>query len=608
MPRTRKTLFKQNLNRVPVLIEDSSQESVYFSIKQLNSYFTGGRNAFLITGTGLLEPNTNIQIEVLDVNGNSVYIEAIRNFSEAGSRVVVVEVYENTPRGPATLTVLGTARRLANGQPIPEIWQDRVNLRWQKKLIIEPKARNNTPIRIKKQPEIITSELLLTGSLLSQSVINSNVTNFNIKPKNVLSKQRGYIITTGTGETITFKSVHLTPVITGSVGLEKRKYTGTIPATTETFEKIEVYTASLNLPLTHLNASTTFTDVNITSSNGGDILNILTLKNGQYEIIENIYTSSATSYVKTTNFFTGSVRYSYVSESNSLITSSILSFAKLRLINLDAISGEVFRIKTSNKQAGSQTDFAFVADTQTTVGELLVTASTDQNIREKSVGIFDTRATLTGSWYAHKITGSSAIPDLSYGNDTVNVATQISLSLDDSNILDAAYAITSESNYFIGTRNEIDVFPTSEYTLTFDSYVYTTSGSYSYASSAYTLDVYISGSAIATNNLFGQKIGSITTDQKVGYFPNKKFNFTVPRSGNAGLRFVFNNGFWQIANISLKVAEEYAFSPDEVVLTIPNTTQTTSSLIFKTDLFDINNNALDLDIQSSPTFFSGSRL
>ena len=44
-----------------------------------------------------------------------------------------------------------------------------------------------------------------------------------------------------------------------------------------------------------------------------------------------------------------------------------------------------------------------------------------------------------------------------------------------------------------------------------------------------------------------------------------------------------------------------------VLVKSPNTTQTTASLVFKTDLFDINNNALDLNIQSIPTFFSGSR-
>jgi hypothetical protein len=60
--------------------------------------------------------------------------------------------------------------------------------------------------------------------------------------------------------------------------------------------------------------------------------------------------------------------------------------------------------------------------------------------------------------------------------------------------------------------------------------------------------------------------------------------------------------------VSLKVAEEYAFSPDEVTITVPNDSANSSSLIFKTDLFDLNNNALDLQIVSNPIFFSGSNI
>jgi hypothetical protein len=604
MPRTRKALGKQFLNQVPVLIQDSSQESVYFNIKKLDSYFTGGKNAFLITGTGLLEPNTTIQLEILDVNGNSVYVEAIRNFSEAGSRVVVVEIYENTPRGPATLTILGTARLLGNGQPIPSEWQGRINLRWQKKLIIEPKARNNTPIRLKRQPEIITSELLLTGSLLSQSNINVGLGLATLIPKNVLNKQRGYIVTLNSGDA--FKSFHLTPKITGSVTLQERVYRGTIPATTESIQIVVSHTASIDLPLSHLNASRSFTDSNITSSTDSSILNITPLRNGQYEINDTLYTASATTYVRNARSITGSVNYFYVSESSALITSSILSFAKLRIINLDTVSGEIFRVKASSKQAGAQTDFGFVADTPTTVGELLITSSADQDDREQPIGVFNTQAILTASWYAHNVTGSG-IPDTSYGDDTLNASTHISLSRDDSHMLDAAYAVTTTSSYFIGTREEFAVFPTSEYTLKFDSYVYTTSGAFAFTASAYNMDVYITGSSIAGNNPFGQKIGSVTTAGNVGYFPNKTFNFTVSRSGSAGLRFVVNNGFWQFANVSLKVAEEYAFNPDEVTITIPNNAENTSSLVFKTDLFDVNNNALDLNIQSIPTIFTGSR-
>lgn len=605
MPRTRKSLFRQNLNAVPVLINDASQESVYFNIKQLNSYFTGGRNAFLITGTALLELNSEIFIEVIDVDGNTIYVEAIKNFSEGGSRVIVVEVYENTSRGPAILTILGTATRLANGNPVPKDWVRRRNVRWQKKLIIEPKSRNRTSIRIKKQPELIVTELLLTGSLLSQSIINTAVSNFTLKPKNFLNKQRGYIVLVNDGDSIAFKSSHITPKITGSITLEERIYRGTIPATTESIEVVKNHTASLDISLSLLNASKSFAEKNITSSTDGTILNFTPLRNGEYEIGETLYTASATTYVRTAKAITGSVNYHHVSESSTLLTGSILSFAKLRIINLDTISGEIFRIKTSNRQAGSQTDFGFVADTPTLVGEILITSSTNQDDREQPIGFFNTTAILTASWYAHEVTGSG-IPDISYFDDTLNASSHISLSRDDNYILDAGYAVTTTSSYFIGSREEFDLFPTSEYTLKFDSYVYTTSASSVYTASQYVLDIYLSGSAVAEKNVFGKKIGSLSTNQQVGFFPNSTFNFTVPRVGNAGLRFVINNGFWQIANVSLTVAEEYAFNPDEVILTLPNLTQTTSSLIYKTDLFDINNNALDLNIRSVPTFFSGS--
>jgi hypothetical protein len=316
MPRTRKELFKQNLDKIPVLVKDTAQDSVYFNIKQLNSYFTGGRNAFLITGTALLEPNTNIFIELLDVNGKSMYVEAIKNFAEGGARVIVVEVYENSARGAAILTIVGTARQLANGNPIPSNWKGRSNVSWQKKIIIEPKNQNITPIRLKVQPQIITNELLLTGSLLSQSIINQAVSNIVLKPKSVLNKQRGYIVVNDCN-TFQFRSFHLTPKITGSVTLQKRKYLGTIPATTESYTVLENHTASLNLPLSHLNASKSFTDINITSSTDGNILNIPTLNNGQYELGESLYTASNTTYVRTASSITGSINYYYVSESVS---------------------------------------------------------------------------------------------------------------------------------------------------------------------------------------------------------------------------------------------------------------------------------------------------
>lgn len=601
MPRTRKTLFNQNLNRVPVLIEDASQESVYFSIKQLDSYFTGGRNAFLITGTGLLEPNTDIFIEIIDVDGNPIYLEAIRNFSEGGSRVVVVEIYETTPRGSAILTILGTARRLANGNPVPAEWVKRRNLRWQKKLIIEPKHENVTPIRLKRQPELLVTELAATSSLLTQVIVNSG-SSFELTPKNIINRQNGYFITNKT--TTPFASYQKSPQITGSLFLETRTYNIAIPPTTSSYTVIASETTSIILPLTLLNSTGAFTDTNITSSVNGRILNITPILSGTYILTSSAYSASSTQYIQTVSLITSSVKYNYISESISQ-TSESLSLAKLRIINLDTVSGQIYRVKTSNKSAASNLEFISVADTPTIVGEILVTGSQVVNEREVPIGIFNTNDILTSNWYGY-LTSGSAIPDPSYSSSLVSSSYHLPLKRNDDRMLDGAYVLTTSSSYFFGTKNNFGVFQGSEYTLRVDADVYTTSGSV-VASGDYIVDVYVVGDAVPTADPLGQKIGSLGTREKVAYFPNTTFNFGVPRSGSLGVRFLVNGGFWQFANVSLKVAEEYAFSPDEVTILLLNENKFNDLVEYKTDFYDIDNNALALPAISAPTYFTGSR-
>lgn len=601
MPRTRKQLFRQNLNAVPVLIEDTSQESVYFNIKQLNSYFTGGRNAFLITGTALLELNSEIFIEVIDVDGNTIYVEAIKNFSEGGSRVIVVEVYENTPRGPAILTILGTAARLANGNPIPADWVRRRNVRWQKKLIIEPRNENTTRIRLKRQPELLVTELQATASLLSQSFIDEGA-NFTLTPKTVLNSQRGYVVTNTSATP--FSSYQKSPKITGSFFLETRTYKIAIPPTTSSYTVIASETTSVDLPLTLLNSTSSFTDTNITSSVNGRILNVTPILSGTYELTSSAFSSSATEYTQTVSLITSSVKYNYISES-IFQTSESLSLAKLRIVNLDTVSGQIYRIKTSNKSAASNLEFVSVADTPTLVGELLVTGSQVVNEREVPIGIFNTDDILTSNWYAY-LTSGSATPDPAYSSSLISSSFHLPIVRDDNRILDGGYVLTTSSSYFFGTKNDFGVFQNSEYTLKFDADVYTTSGSVT-ASGDYIVDVYVVGSAIPSTDPLGKKIGSLGTRQQVGYFPNTQLNFTVPRSGSIGVRFVVNGGFWQFANVSLKVAEEYAFSPDEVTILLSNENKFDDLVEYKTDFYDIDNNALSLSAISVPTYFTGSR-
>jgi len=600
MPRTHKTLAKQNLSKLPVLIEDTGVESTYFNIKQLPGVLTGGRNGFLITGTPFLKPGTEVLVELLDVNGNSIYVEAVRGIVEANARLVAIEIYQETPPGTALLSIVGTARtRVSDGTILTDAQTDKPNVRWQKKIIIEPKRNNQTPLRVKLQPQVLVQELLATGSLLSQSVYDV-APNYVLIPLNKNQKQIGYTIQNYSATP--FASYQISPKITGSLLLETRQYISDIPFTTSSYQVISSDTASVDLPVRLLNVSKAFADTNITSSVTNQIVNISPLLNGSYAITSSAYSSSNTQYVQTITVVTSAVNYHYISQSITTNTTQSLSLAKVRIINLDTVTGEIFRVKTSNKSAGSQLDFAALADTQTTVGEILISSSVVINQREIPIGAFNSTNIIQSNWYSYLVTGS-AVPDPTYYDYTVS--SSLILNKNDEHILDAAYAVTTASNYFIGTKNNFPVFPTSEYTLALDAYVYTTSGAAAYTASQYTTDIYLTGTAIRTTNPLGQKIGTISTTNDLAYFKNQTFNFNVPLSGSVGVRIIPNNGFWEFANISLKVAEEFAFSPDEVTLIIPNQTKVNDSVLYKTEFFDINNNALGISAISSPTYFTG---
>ena len=110
----------QGLFRTPVLIEDIDTHSKYFEVSQLDDrIFHAGKNGFLLRGTGVLKPNSEISIEILDRLNNPVFVSPVDDYEEGGSRLISVEIYQKTADGPANLIILGTAQTYADGSPIP---------------------------------------------------------------------------------------------------------------------------------------------------------------------------------------------------------------------------------------------------------------------------------------------------------------------------------------------------------------------------------------------------------------------------------------------------------------------------------------------------------
>ena len=163
----------EKLELVRAQITDTSLNSDYFNVTELSDTFSGGKNAFLIAGSELLEPNTEVKVQIRDSAGKVLYCEfsdgSPDEYYEGISKVVAVYVYPTeTSFGPATITLVGQIR-------------DTLDLvKWQRTINIDPSLPNTTRVRFYKRPIVSIVEELspiytfdVTGSKLASNITQS---------------------------------------------------------------------------------------------------------------------------------------------------------------------------------------------------------------------------------------------------------------------------------------------------------------------------------------------------------------------------------------------------------------------------------------------------
>lgn len=597
MPKTKKTIQLKNLAKYDVLIEDTSLNSNYFQVTNLPSSFKGGRNSFLLAGSTALRPSSIIQVEILDAQGVPIYQNPIQKYLEGNSRLISVEITENTAPGFATIILMGQAVTMPNGNIVPSDWQNTYNVRWSTQILVEPNIRNTSPIILENAPIAFSEEQRLYSVSTSSYTSSSAEFTASLSPTLYSSFQIGYTIKAEAPTS--FSADYLGAYITGSLIIDDTS-------------------ASLYIPITQiLNDTTAFSTGYIITSSNGKLIDKLYLKSGSYETELFGSTSKVTS--------SANIVYSKLSINNLHIP---VSYAKLRIINLNTVSGEIYKLKAYSKVSTNLSEYKLVADVPVITSELLVTSSIRGDL---SIGDFYTLPTASVSWYSDRLeTSSNAIYPISgstaYYTPTVTVS-PIQLSVTNDVLLssvranvaienDQQYAgYISSSGYFIGNKKSVTVFPTSEYTLQFDAFYKKTSGSANLIGVEPKVDIYIIGvesTKIIDTNPLGQKIGSLSifNNAQTKWYQSQQFNFTPKLSvgGNVGIRFVISNGFWYFSNISLKPASDKLFAPDEAQILIPNTEYYNELLQHKIEFFDINNNSTDISAVSVPTFFTGSNI
>lgn len=325
-----KRKFKENLDSIPVYIEDTSLTSEgYFGIAEFPKFFGRGKNGVRVKPNRVtLRPGSQLYVEILDVNRQSVYYE-IPDYEPGDlSRYISVWVYGerddlyNTPNGVGEIIICGIADRTENGEEIPNEFKNVINIRWRRKITISRDVRSESPIVFLQstQPTLSVSESLsfftnTSATRTTQSINETIVYSSDFNGENVfLETPSSFIEPEWLNSGIikfNLQNVTLTPTITS-----EESAAGLLAPVR--------YTASLQ---------------SLVTSRKVRVANPLTAS----------VTTKFQSILKTfTGFSTGSFNVEYIDTGNAASTIPI-SFAHITIDNINPIIGNIDKINVYAK-------------------------------------------------------------------------------------------------------------------------------------------------------------------------------------------------------------------------------------------------------------------
>jgi len=545
------------LDEYNVFIDDTEKDSIYFNVTELDSTLTGGKNAFLFEGSECFAKGSTVRFEALDVEDNTLFIEPGKKFGktfrEGTSIVIAIHVYDDTPVGLGSLSILAELESYfdedGNKVPIPEEFRGRPNIRWTQSFKINPKLPNKTPVRFFKRPTfsvneiekplIIKDDMTLnkSGSIVGIPEVPDSGSDFS----NWTSPSQ-YRIKLQEGNKFTQSMDENTTLVVPSLGY---------------------------------------------SSSVLEVLNEDEMLVRKPYLVDDIVQSfSPVSY---------SMDFESIEDASIDTTSNITaSYAEIRLENLATFTGDVARIKIFRKSRNDLGDFQVVQENKLDATELLRdftvpnrTVINYGKLRKENIVAED------GSVY---YTTSSGV--FIHNQHLINA-------------LEIKGNQTIESNGIIG---EFQIVSGSEYSFSYTSR-YSGSGETSDTDSLRFL--LVTSSNNQTNALVTtQSIDILSGSEELnplGISNHKKVvkNFFAETSGKCQIRVEANTtidtGSFFFSKLSLKNAEESSYSPDEytAIVDIPRKNPT-EQFDFRVEFYDINNNFIPIKVEQSVPFTKGN--
>jgi hypothetical protein len=544
MPKIKKTQQLQNLAQYQTWRVDTDPASRYFKLSQFPDILTAGKNAFLVAGSDELVPTTEVLVELVDADGKAVYMQPIARYEEGLSRLVSVEIYEDTAPGLATLTILGHLVQDAEGELPPDEFKNSYNVKWQRQIVIAPKANNTTSVRLYKLPHVTVSEVLVPY-LSSSATAPVNVSTGSV----VVSTRQP------------------------SPGNEDRRltYVTLVGAPTGFSRDMEGGTFQALMNGTALSAS-----IDIVLNKSALILSGAGAVSGSPLSYSITYTPAAT-YAQT-----------FVTR----------SFADIKVSNLTTFAGEVARARVLVKSIDQRGDYQSIADVPVVAADLTLAHAVATGQPNVSIGDFRSQNIISSYWESGRIVGASYVIDSS-----APLAPDSSVLLDAMHInTGSVFTPSSVPAFFMATNAGLPFTASLEYAMSFN--LACVNNNVPARIDVYLEGVAFPSSAA---DYYGQKIASYTVASANTQFDfgKQQINFTALSTGTAKVRLVVYTGDWYVSRLTVASADDVGFNPDELAITVPVNNRRLETLQFKVELVDGNGVKIPVNLESALIPFNG---
>jgi len=544
------------LQYIPTFFTDTSLTSEdVFKITEFPLRLTAGKNLFKLQGNASnLKLGSNIECEVLDANGNAIYSEILSYIDEDKSRVIAIYIYEDTPPGPSTVTLIGEISTI-NNINVPAEWRNKINVKWSRQLPTNPTTPNESEIIFVNEPNVTVSENI--GVQLDRSYTNTQFPTYS----------------TGTVEYLYNQNYPVLKITGGKFTGEMLGGTITIPTP-----------LSLQPTPTYNVTNTTYT------SKIRKILSDTAIQlETPYTVNSNQSISSHTYNAFTATTYTAS----YESIPTYVSTQHSESFALVQIDKLEPSAGDISRIKVYTNTKGNVGTWEIVNDVALEGTEIFVD-STASLTPDESIGIFTTQSVIDTYWEGHTYLGNS--------ETTAPTLTWTTSSINNGMLIDSSTDITSNNNVLVTqVKDQYTGYfiSQSEYKVTLDALATRSTVSNNKNPKLF---IYASGSAFNYNASdilnqdlpikLGKKIGEIECTADNQRYDDIEFEFKADKTGNGSLLFVIDSGAWQIADVRTLTNAEIGYSPNytRIRSEIPTKHKSDNQLSFKVEYYNIVGN------------------